>query len=473
MGHRTRRGVGLLALVLLLVGLSALTGCEAGSTAGAQPTPLTPGASALGPPRPAAPGDWPVYHRDPLRTGAAAGPAPAAGLRTDWTAHLDGTVYGQPLLIRGRVLAATENDSVYALDPATGHVLWRRHLGTPVPLSELPCGSIDPLGITGTPAYDPATGMVLVVAETTGARHWLLGLDAGSGALRLSREVEPPHGDRTAEQQRAALAVSRGRVYIAYGGLNGDCGRYLGSVLSVPVTGGGPVYSFTVPTSREGGIWAPGGPVADGSLLYVAVGNGAATGGSWDGSDSVTALATPTLRRVGAFAPADWAKDNASDSDLGSLTPVRVGRFLLQAGKSGTVYLLDARHLGGIGGQLAGIQSCPAYGAAAVRGLTVYLPCRSGLQQITVGADGTLRTGWRFPLGQGGSPVLGPGPGGHGGAVWVADWGTGTLHVLDAATGRQLASLALGTLPHFVSPVLAGGRAYVGTTAGVTAIGGA
>jgi outer membrane protein assembly factor BamB len=485
MGRSRKRRSGrgrALALILALAALLAPAGCDRGATApsGAAPSPRTLGPTAVGTPRPAGSGDWPTYHRDALRSGDAVGTAsvasgvgPLGALRTDWTARLDGAVYGQPLVVRGRVLAATENDSVYALDPGTGRILWHRHLGTPVPLADLPCGSIDPLGITGTPAYDPATGMVLAVAETTGARHWLLGLDAASGAVRLTREVEPPHGDRTAEQQRAALAVAGGRAYIAYGGLNGDCGQYLGSVLSVPIAGGGPVYSYTVPTSREGGIWAPGGPVADGRRLFVAVGNGASTGGRWDGSDSVTALSPPTLRRVDAFAPTRWAPDNAEDADLGSLTPVRVGRFVLQAGKSGTVYLLDAAHLGGIGGELADTKACPSYGAAAVRGLTVYLPCDTGLQQVTVGSDGRLRTGWRVALGNGGSPVLGPGPGGAGTAVWVADWGSGVLHVLDAATGRQLRSVRVGELPHFASPVLAGVRAFVGTTAGVTAIGGA
>src|SRR5690242_21541856 len=42
---------------------------------------------------------------------------------------------------------------------------------TPQPLSGLPCGNIDPLGITGTPAYDATTGSVFVVAETRSEEH--------------------------------------------------------------------------------------------------------------------------------------------------------------------------------------------------------------------------------------------------------------------------------------------------------------
>src|SRR6266513_3135299 len=86
------------------------------------------------------------------------------------------------LTVGDLVVAATENDSIYGLDQATGTVAWRTHVGTPVPLSDLPCGNIDPLGITGTPVYDTASGLVYAVAETTGYHHELVGLPVRDGA---------------------------------------------------------------------------------------------------------------------------------------------------------------------------------------------------------------------------------------------------------------------------------------------------
>lgn len=408
-----------------------------------------------------------MYHRDAAHTGSA--PAPAAGrLSIAWQQHLDGAVYGQPLAVGGLVIAVTENDSVYGLDRATGRVRWRAHVGTPVPLSSLPCGDIDPLGITGTPVYDPATGLVYAVAETAGFRHVLVGVTAGTGQLRVRRDIPAPDGHPANDQQRAALAVAAGRVYVAFGGLEGDCGPYRGSVVGVPVSGQGPLVSYVVPTAREGGIWAAGGPVVGpGPTIYVSVGNGAATAPPFDGSDSVTAL-TPALHRAGLFAPTTWADDNANDLDLGSSAPALLGNgTLLAVGKRAIGYLLDTGRLGGVGGQRAQAPVCGAFGGMAVSGTTVYVPCRGGLAAVDT-AGGHLRVRWRGPAAATGSPVLG------GGAVWVPDVDAGVLYEVDPATGKERRQIRLGSaLPHFASPSLTGDLALVGTLTGVTAVRGA
>src|SRR5437868_6116593 len=136
-------------------------------------------------------GDWTTYHHDNSRAGYVAGALDPRRLTEAWNVHLDGSVYAEPLVISGHVLVATENDSLYSLDGQTGQVLWRTNVGTPIPLSQLPCGNIDPLGITGTPVYDPATNLVFAVAETSGPSHILVGIDASSGRMRIRRPVEP------------------------------------------------------------------------------------------------------------------------------------------------------------------------------------------------------------------------------------------------------------------------------------------
>jgi HAD superfamily hydrolase (TIGR01509 family) len=412
---------------------------------------------------------WPTFGRNAARTGVAAGVAGAGPLRVAWRASLDGAVYGQPLLVGRLVIAATENDSIYGLSPATGAVAWRTHIGTPVPLADLPCGDIDPLGITGTPVYDVGNGLIYAVAETSGYHHVLVGVSATDGAIRVERDIPAPDGQPRYDQQRPALAVEDGRVYVAFGGLYGDCGPYRGSVVGVPVSGTGPIISYLVPTAREGAVWGTAGPVAGpAGTLYVSVGNGSVTSTSFDGSDSVTAL-SPALRRVAIFAPGTWYADSQGDLDLGSAQPVLFGNgMLLALGKSGTAYLLRSDRLGGVGGQVAQASVCPAYGAASVAGSTAYEPCAQGGMAAVSVADGQIRVQWRGPASAQGSPVVG------GGAVWVTDYAAGTLYELNPATGATRYSLSLGiVLPHFASLSMTGSRAFLGTDEGVLAVSGA
>jgi len=420
--------------------------------------------------------NWPAFDGNAARTGVAAGVPAARALSTAWTARLDGAVYGQPLVIGNEVIAATENDSFYALNRATGKVIWRQHVGTPVPQADLHgCGDIFPLGITGTPVYDPGNGEVYGVAETTGYHHRLIGLSASSGAVKLHRYLDiPTSANQPAyNQQRPALTITGGRVYAAFGGLAGDCGPYLGSVVSAPLAGGGPLASWHTPTSREGAIWGTGGPVVGPQgALWVSTGNGAASGNDpYDGSDSVTEL-SPELKRAAYFAPATWAADNASDLDLGSTQPVRLpGNALFIMGKRGVGYLLSSRRVGGIGGQLAERTICAAKGAAAYSGSTVYEPCGGGVAAVAVNAASkTIEVLWRGPADGNGSPVIG------GGAVWVTGHSTSgyILYALSQATGKVEHQITIGQgLPHFSSLALSGGTAYVSTLTGVTAVNGA
>jgi polyvinyl alcohol dehydrogenase (cytochrome) len=417
---------------------------------------------------PATATDWPVYHANAARTGSVSGLPRAGSLGIAWTRGLDGAVYGQPLVIGGLVVAATENDSVYGLNRASGEIRWRRHVGTPVPLSALPCGNIDPLGITGTPAYDPRTRLVYAVAEQAGFRHVLYGFSL-SGQVKVRRDLPAPDGHPRYDQQRPALAITARRVYVAFGGLFGDCGPYIGSVVGVPLSGHGALTSYRVPTTREGAIWGTGGPaLGPHGALYVSVGNGAAARGRYDGSASVLAL-SPGLRRTGFFAPSTWAADNANDLDLGSMSPaVLADGSVVADGKRGTAYLLNGGQLGGIGGQRAQAPVCPAFGGPSVRGTVAYIPCAEGGMAAVDTAGGRLRVLWRGPPGAAGSPVLG------GGAVWVPGIDSGTLYELDPSTGRVRHQIGLGSaLPHFASPSLSGDLVFTGTLNGITAVRGA
>ena len=219
---------------------------------------------------------WWTYHRTKSRSGHVTHPV-GTPLKRAWAKNLGDAVYGEPLVVGSTLIVATEGDRVFGLNAGTGHVRWQKGLGTPQPLSGLPCGNIDPLGITGTPAYDPSTGSVFAVAETVGGHHTLWALNARTGHKRWHQTLDVlPHRNRSAEQERAAVLVEHGRVVVSFGGLEGDCDNYVGYVTSTSVTGTGRTFHYAVPTAREAGMWAPPGPVLGrNGNVYVASGNGA------------------------------------------------------------------------------------------------------------------------------------------------------------------------------------------------------
>jgi outer membrane protein assembly factor BamB len=444
---------------IFLVFIFALVSC--GGTTASHPS--QPTITAMTPLPQVDGSDWPMYHRDLQHTGYLASFPDPKSLYHGWRAALDGAVYAEPLAVSGHVIVATEGDTLYSLDALTGQVVWNTHVGTPVPLSTLPCGNIDPLGITGTPVYDAATGLIFAVAEVSGPSHVLVAVDLQTGQIRWQRPVDPPGMVARAHQQRAALALANGIVYVAFGGLAGDCGPYHGWVVGVKTSGQGDLLTYQVPTTREGGIWAASGPGIDGQgNVYVSVGNGETTSGAWDHSDSVLRL-SPQLQLEDGFAPSVWQQENAGDVDLGSMGPLLLpNNWLIANGKSGTVYLLKQNALGGIGGQQQQLALCSSFGGGASIGMTVFLPCTSGLQSIKVTDGAQLVPGWHAT--PPGSPVIG----GH--TVYSLD-SSGTLFAFDVDTGATRASIPLESTSRFATPMLYGNAIYVGTMNGVMAVG--
>ena len=462
-----RRSLLLSGACLPLLLLSACGQQQNGASAASPaPTHAAPTAPASTPQVTAAPSvawsDWFTYHHDNAHTGYLPNMTDPTRLTKGWSANLDGAVYGQPLMVKEHLIVATEGDSVYSLDPKSGKVLWHTNVGQPVPQSTLPCGDINPLGITGTPVYDPATGLVFAVAEVSGPQHVLVGVDVNTGNVRVKRVMDVPGMDPVAHQQRSALLLANNRVYVAFGGLDGDCSDYRGTIVASQTSGMGNLLSYRVPTAREGGMWAASGPVADSSgQVYASVGNGASTGGNWDHSDSVLRF-SPTLQLQDGFAPQNWAAENSSDTDLGSTGPLLLSNGLVFiAGKSSNGYLLHANALGGIGGQIATAQVCngKAMGGGAVAGSVVLVPCEEGIRHVSTGSGSSLTPGWQSPDAQ-----LSPVVGGH----TVYSMGSnGVLYALNLDTGAVRAKVALAQTPRFVSPMLSGNSVFVGTTGGV------
>ena len=415
--------------------------------------------------------DWSTYHNDDAHTGYIANEPDPHRLLAAWTTNLDGAVYAEPLVIGGHVIVATEGDSIYSLDADTGQVQWHTNVGHSVPLSALSgCGgNINPLGITGTPVYDPASGLIFAVAEVSGPKHILVGVDANSGKVRVQRTVDVPQMNPPAiYMQRPALALSQGMVYMTFGTVYEGCGIFRGTIVASQTDGTGPLLSYQIPTQDAGGgIWGTGGPVVDGQgQLYISTSDEEHAPTKWDLSNAVLRF-SPTLQLEDSFAPADWLAQDTGNQDLGSMGPLLLpSGFVFVAGKAGIGYLLNANKLGGIGGQVAMAQICDgqALGGTATTGSQIFVPCSDGLRSVLIQPGPKLVVRWQAPPGAALSPIVG------GNTVYSLDQ-NGILYALDIVTGKMRAMLALGTaVPRFVSPTISNGRIFVGTMNSAVAV---
>lgn len=454
-----------LLAAVFLVALLPLAACGDGDQEGitAQASrAVAPAACTTRPgvqPGPPGPADWPVYDRTPDRHGVL----PSSGARAHaaplWGVRLDGAMFAQPLVVQGLVIEATEHDTVYAFDAATGCLAWRTSLGTPLDVARHPldCNNIEPeLGITATPAVDTTTGTVYTVAFLDPGRYEMDALDLAAGSIKWRHPIDLPDSDVLQQLSRPAVTLANGRAYASFGGRAGDCGTFHGFVVGVSADGQGPDVRFQASPNIGGAVWAPGGPVVlpDGDLL-LSTGNTDETK-HYDGNNAVVRL-TPGLQVLDSFAPSDWVRLNRIDFDLGSVGPTLVdGGYVFQVGKAGTGYLLDGDHLGGVGGQVfqAPLRGgCYAIGATAYLAPFVYVPCDHGLTAVRVGAS-RFDVAWRGPDFRSGSPVV------AGGMVWDLDFEGGYLWSLDPVTGRVQDKVAVGTAEHFVAPGASGGRLF-------------
>src|SRR5450755_2375904 len=217
----SRRWPVMLAAVLaVLLAAAACSSAAPSSGPSASAAPVSPSASTA----PAAPSgqdaDWPTYDRTADRSGVSVSSPAAGSVRSSWTVSVDGPVYAQPLIGGSEVIIATANDTVYALNESTGAVRWSRHLASPVP-SGLPCGNVDPSGITGTPVADTAAGRLWLVTFTAqpAYRHTLWALSLSTGATVSQRAIDLSGSDPKAQQERGALTLLGSRVYVPFGGL--------------------------------------------------------------------------------------------------------------------------------------------------------------------------------------------------------------------------------------------------------------
>jgi hypothetical protein len=350
----------------------------------------------------------------------------AASFGKLFSCTVDGAIYAQPLWVANLniggsrhnvVLVATQHDSLYAFDADASPCaqLWKVSLidtshgayagevsvaaTTTKWLVGLGAGDTSPeVGVTGTPVIDPASGVLYVVSmstnpagtsfyqrlhaidmttgnEKSGSPVLIVGSYPGTASRGTSVAFNPQQ-----ERQRTGLALVNGVVYIAWGSFE-DFGPWYGWVMGYSYSGVAFAQSSVLnvsPNTGSAGIWMSGGaPAADSNgNLYVSTGNGkadqtATSGPTNDYGDSV-------LKLSGGLTVSDWFLPSAymtlgpNDQDLGAGGAAIVANapggptphLLITGGKDGTLYVLNADHLGGFGDTSAVQYFLPGTGGA-------------------------------------------------------------------------------------------------------------
>lgn len=430
-----------------------------------------------------------TYHDSNLRHGAYKIPAltftAAANVQRDgkFKPNISGKVYAQPLFWqpkdaqRGLVIVATESNTVYALDERNGATVWKATLGNPMPLSELPCGNIDPMGITGTPVIDPAAARVYFNAMTktgSGARHMVYALSLADGSVVPGWPIDMQAAltgkgatfDSSVHGERSALLFFKNKLYVNYGGHFGDCGNYHGTVAQIsPDTA--MLDAFWQTRARGGGIWAQGGLAGDGTYLYITTGN-TFSATQWSDGEGVIRL-HPGLahsdRTKDYYAPSNWKDLDNSDLDLGGTEalPLEIAvagdkpaHRVIAFGKDGNAYLLDRNNLGGIGGEVAiskvangSIRTAPAVYQTDTATMVAFTNsgnshCSgSNVTMLNILASGgsPIQFAWCTASGGQGAPIITTTDGKANAIVWVTGAeGDNQLHGFKASDGSVLFS---------------------------------
>lgn len=284
---------------------------------------------------------------------------------------VDDQVYGQPLYVSNVqisggthdiVYITTVNNSVYAFDandPSSSTPFWHVNFGVPASLSEGKFGCSDMngnMGITGTPVIDLPRKTLYVVSLTKvgdGFVQRLHALDIATGADLSTSPVtiKAPEFNALMQNQRPALLLSRGIVYVGYAS---HCDKlpYHGYLLGYDAKSLVQTGIFNTSTGGEGAsIWQSGqAPAVDAAgNIYFVTGNG-----TWDGKSSFSESfikLSPQLKLLDWFTPTNYAHLDAIDADVDAsgATLIPGTNLVLDGGKAGFLYIVDKNHMGHLG----------------------------------------------------------------------------------------------------------------------------
>ncbi|PYL13442.1 MAG: hypothetical protein DMF48_00165 [Verrucomicrobia bacterium] len=249
------------------------------------------------------------------------------------------------------------------------------------------------------------------------------------------------------QNQRGALGLLNGVIYVPYSGHLGDCGTYRGWVVGVPISNPSTVTAWAT-SAIGGGIWGHGGVASGGTNIFVITGNTFQTGGHWGGGEAIIRLQPGPVfsgNPIDYWAPTNWLQLDNGDTDLGGCGPVVItingatpSQLVLALGKDGKAYLLNRMNLGGIRAPVASAQvatSIRGQAAATYRtsqGTYFVFRATSGAisaYRITATNPPTIVPAWNVSQNGQGSPWVTTTNGVDNAIVWAANSGNGDQRV--------------------------------------------
>lgn len=415
--------------------------------------------------------NWPAYLHGNAHSSDGSGakaitPASVAHLKRAWTWKPPGpTMTGQPsgllaspTVVNGRIYIGANTGVFYALDEASGHVIWHRFLGFQPTLT---CGK---LGIvsTATVAKDPVTSALTVYVA--GGDGYLYALSAATGAVAWRSVIAIPSTTVSDYYDWSSPTIAGQRIYV---GVSSNCDKPLvasGLKEYDRATGSQLAFYQTYPGhSVTPSIWSSAAVSTAAHAVFVTTGNG--PGGD---SESVVRLAADGLARQDAWAVP--ASQRVPDADFGGsptlfsamLGGVRVP-MVGACSKNGTYYAWrqDSLHAGPVWQRVVGAPytSGPQCDAAAVwSGTHLFVAANKTTINGTTYA-GSIRminpaTGaYVWQRGISGAPIGTPTLDGAGVLAVTEYVKAGQLVLINAATGAVLKTIATG--PDFGQPVFA------------------
>ena len=423
----------------------------------------------------AAPGrafvNWPAYlhgnaHSSDNGAATAISPATVPHLTRAWSwKPAAPTMPGQPsallaspTVVNGRIYIGAGTGVFYALDEATGHVIWHRFLGF---VPTLTCGK---LGIvaTATVARDPVTSVLTVYVA--GGDGYLYALNAASGQVAWRSVIAIPSTTVSDYYDWSSPTLAGKRIYV---GVSSNCDSPLvagGLKEYDQATGSLVAFYQTYPGhSVAPSIWSAAAVSTASASVFVTTGNG--PGGD---SVSVVRLGASGLARMDAWQVPGG--QHGADSDFGG-SPTLFSALLGGAStamvgacnKNGTYYAWrqDNLHAGPVWHRSVGAPytSGPQCDAAAVwNGKHLFVAANRTTINGTTFA-GSIRmvnpaTGaYLWLRGITGAPIGTPTLDGAGVLAVTEYVKSGQLVLINAATGAVLRTISTG--PDFGQPVFA------------------